>query len=904
MKMKVLTLFMAACVAISSVLLPMETPQIQAAQRDAVSVEQTIKGVRQSTLFPYMNETEGGCISNNRSKNEYDWQRCSKPVQSYLIQDTDGTYQRVEKVEDGICIEKYASDFSLKSSSEIPLELPIFGGCYIGETHNFLVFGQGNGAEDDQQEVVRIVKYDKNWNKLSHASVYGANTVVPFRSGSLRMTERDGKLYIHTSHLMYTSKKDEKNHQANMTFVVNQLSMTVEQQYSDIMNISYGYVSHSFNQFIVTDGTYLYRMDHGDAFPRAVVLTKSSVSSITSCTDRNILEIQGEIGDNDTGVSLGGFALAGQQLVAVGNSVDQNIASNIYGVRNIFVASTDTELADTNMTWLTNYPADTTVSVGNPHLVKVSDNLLYVMWEEFDSSTELNIIKIAAVDAAGKTIGNTYSVYGNLSDCVPIYTASGQLVWYVTSGSTPVFYSLDTKNLDQSCFTGKINLSKCTITLEQESYIYDPMKYDFSPAVTIDYGNYRLECGKDYRLVYKDNDKIGEASITVKGQGLFEGTVIKKYQIQPIDISGYTMKLKPETVVYDAMTHEASCIFYDGSKEVYVDGTLSYDPYAKDVGTYRYTFTGKDIYTGTVTADLIIQPRSIADAEITLSQDDYIYNGKPCEPQAEVKVDGLILQPGTDYKVSYQNNGKAGTAKMLVEGIGNYTGKAEAQFTIRQEEHTHVYSNKVTKKAVTSKNGAVTQKGILAKTCTVCGKIEKETWIYAAKKVMLSTDSCTYSGKAKKPSVTVLDSKGKKIDKKYYKVTYKNNSKVGKATVTVSLKGRYKGTLTKTFTIQPKSTSLIKLTSKAKGFTVKWKRQPSQTNGYEIAYSTGNKFTKKTTKTLTIKKNSQVSQNIKKLKGKKKYYVRIRTYKTVKVNGKSVKIYSGWSKAKTVTTKR
>ncbi|MCL2023156.1 MAG: hypothetical protein FWG82_02155, partial [Oscillospiraceae bacterium] len=62
-------------------------------------------------------------------------------------------------------------------------------------------------------------------------------------------------------------------------------------------------------------------------------------------------------------------------------------------------------------------------------------------------------------------------------------------------------------------------------------------------------------------------------------------------------------------------------------------------------------------------------------------------------------------------------------------------------------------------------------------------------------------------------------------------------------------------------------------------------------------------FTKKTSKITTIKKNSTTSKNVTKLSAKKKYFVRVRTYKTVKVNGENVKLYSAWSKAKAVTTK-
>jgi len=207
----------------------------------------------------------------------------------------------------------------------------------------------------------------------------------------------------------------------------------------------------------------------------------------------------------------------------------------------------------------------------------------------------------------------------------------------------------------------------------------------------------------------------------------------------------------------------------------------------------------------------------------------------------------------------------------------------------------HNDSSKVSKQATTSKNGTITN------TCTSCKKVTKTT-IYAAKAVKLSKTSYTYDGKAKKPTVTVKDSKGKKISSKYYTVTYKDNKKVGTATVTVTFKGRYKGKVTKTFTISPKGTSVSKVTASKKGFTVKWKTQKTQTTGYQIQYSTSKSF--KSSKTITVSKNTTVSKKVSGLKAKKKYYVRVRTFKKQKVNGKSKTFYSAWSSAKSVTTKK
>lgn len=102
-------------------------------------------------------------------------------------------------------------------------------------------------------------------------------------------------------------------------------------------------------------------------------------------------------------------------------------------------------------------------------------------------------------------------------------------------------------------------------------------------------------------------------------------------------------------------------------------------------------------------------------------------------------------------------------------------------------------------------------------------------------------------------------------------------------------------------TAKPKKTSISKLKAGKKSFKATWKKI-SGVSGYQIQYSTNNKFKK--SKTVTVKKAKTTSATVKKLSAKKKYFVRVRTYKIVKVNGKSKKVYSGWSKVKTVTTKK
>lgn len=196
--------------------------------------------------------------------------------------------------------------------------------------------------------------------------------------------------------------------------------------------------------------------------------------------------------------------------------------------------------------------------------------------------------------------------------------------------------------------------------------------------------------------------------------------------------------------------------------------------------------------------------------------------------------------------------------------------------------------------------------GSIVKRCTTCGEVIKTSKIHALSSVKISGTTYEYNGKTRQPSVTVKDSENKMLKERTdYTVSYsKGRKNVGEYTVTITFKGNYSGTIKKTFNIIPKSTSISKVSAAKKGFSLKWKKQTSQVTGYQIQYSTSSKFTKKTTKAVTISKNKTTSESISKLKAKKKYYVRIRTYKMVKVNGKNTKSYSSWSKTKTVTTKK
>ncbi|WP_415929272.1 hypothetical protein [Zhenpiania hominis] len=219
------------------------------------------------------------------------------------------------------------------------------------------------------------------------------------------------------------------------------------------------------------------------------------------------------------------------------------------------------------------------------------------------------------------------------------------------------------------------------------------------------------------------------------------------------------------------------------------------------------------------------------------------YKGSPLTPKPVVKDGDKVLKEGTDYSLKYEANTNAGTAKVTVTGNGNYTGTASKTFTIAK------------------------------------ANIQKAN--------VTGVANCYYTGKARTQTDLKVTMAGKVLSKSDYKVTYKNNKNVGKATLTITGQGNYTGTITKTFIVKPRKVANVKVTKGKKRVTVRYKKQ----NGarYQIYYkTTGSKA--KTVKTASVKRT------IKKLKSGKTYTIKVRAYK--KIGSKTY--YGKYSKAKKV----
>ena len=392
------------------------------------------------------------CVAYSGSNvNDQDYVQWSDTVKSYLTVCDNGNYMRVQSgaIKGKLLVEYYSSDFEPLSTKLIDNELPVFGAFYDSGNNYYVLSGQENPKQNDSLEVFRITKYDKNWNKIKSCGLYGANTTVPFDAGSARMTHSGDHLLVRTCHEMYKSS-DGNNHQSNVTIEVDMPSMTITDSYTGIMNVDYGYVSHSFNQFIKTDGNHIVALDHGDAHPRSAVLVKYNSDFTTGKFFPRYFEQVSNIDVvtypeytaghyNYTGAAIGGFDVSSSSYIVAQSTVDLDYI-NTSETRNVYVSAVSKDLSTNKLNKITSY-AEGTDSASAPQLVKINNNSFLLLWSR---DTKVSCVKL---NADGTVNGSIHTFEGSLSDCQPVIK-NGRAVWYVYDKNNVTFNSLNLSNLD------------------------------------------------------------------------------------------------------------------------------------------------------------------------------------------------------------------------------------------------------------------------------------------------------------------------------------------------------------------------------------------------------------------------------------------------------------------------
>ena len=384
----------------------------------------------------------------------HDYSRWASVIRSYLVDCDDGRLMRVYLGSKGYYVEYYDSNFNLLESKTIDKELSLLGGFYAGKDAYYIVSGQNNPDELADVECFRITKYDKNWNRITSAGLYDCNTYVHFDAGSLRMTEASGYLFIRTSHTMYKSDNGY-HHQANVTIQLDESTMKITDSFTNVGNSSYGYVSHSFNQFIKTDGNHIVAVDHGDAYPRSLALIKYKTDFTSgqfcsnigywwdsnkhavvnnSCDVTDLLTISGQIGDNTTNATIGGFEISDTSYIVAASSINQEKQE---GLKNIYILTESKEDGTVKSNQITDISGK--YNATSPYLVKINNNKFMVMWTIKNDNT----VYYTYIDGDGNVISDINTMSGQLSDCEPI-VYNGMVLWYICSNKKITFYGINT----------------------------------------------------------------------------------------------------------------------------------------------------------------------------------------------------------------------------------------------------------------------------------------------------------------------------------------------------------------------------------------------------------------------------------------------------------------------------
>lgn len=781
----------------------------------------------------------------NIEDQNYEYSQWAKPIRSYLTYEN-GTYMRVQAGADanGYVVEYFDSSFTITGRKIVPQELPLFGGFYEMNGNYYILSGQTNKNESDSVEVYRITKYTKDWSRVVSCGLYGENTTVPFDAGSARMAAYGDYLMIRTSHEMYKSKKDGYNHQANVTIQVDTSAMKVTDSYTKVMNIDYGYVSHSFNQFIQMENGKIVAVDHGDAHPRSIVLVRypsvvtssgftNGISYSSTCKATDIMAFEGKSGDNYTGATVGGFEISDTAYLTAG-SVDIDSTAKYSAGQDIFVGVVSKSTDAVKVNKITNYTAGQGTT-DTPQFVKIGTNSYMLLWHRGSS------VYYTKIDGNGNQVGAIYSLAGDLSDCVPVL-AGDKLVWYTWKNEILQFYQININDLSDytvknvvsghSYQVSATNASDASVVLTCSKCGQSHTEYVVKSFAVYWYGsadngyyytNYepRYDTGTKLKFLLRNQTYSSESDSTNQNSEMvWESSDTSIATVSNLtDESGTVNMLKPGIVKISIYP--------------------KYNPSCKKIATFTITEAKKDDGSETKPGD-----------------------GSETKPE-----DGSETKPGDGSETK--------------PGDGSETKPGDSSKTEPGDVPAIIAVNKTTISKVENKATGV-----------------KLTW----KKVSDATGYVVYRKNSGSKSWKKI-----KTVKGASKTTYTDSTVKSKHGTVYSYRiESYKSVNGQTAKAVSKEKKILRLTAptklkianqKGRKLSVTWKKQ-KKISGYQIQYSTGKTFAKGTKMTSIVKSSDKAV--IKKLKKGKTYYVRIRSYQ----KSGSKKTYSAWSSYTKVKIKK
>ncbi|MDO4553616.1 MAG: leucine-rich repeat domain-containing protein [Lachnospiraceae bacterium] len=602
---------------------------------------------------------------------------------------TDGGYMRIyyRKETNTVGIEYYDSAFHILSKKTISMELELWGGFYAGSDAYYLVEGQYNVAESDTAEVIRVIKYDRNWNRIGAAKItgnpdlFGGEVRIPFNTGCVECTEYNGKLYVVTGHEGYVDENVGQGHQGFLMIAIDITSMTGKVVKSDL--------SHSFAQFIENQGSDLYVLEQSEGH-HCTQLSKLSTDTFKG-EALSVLHYGGVRTSSraiNCFASVDGLALSSDHVLCLGTSIDQSQYDNVtrQTAHNIYLTVTPkenfTEEA-TKVIWLTNYIGEGKSFLGT-HITKINDNRFLIMWEEYntkgtvssDDSLTSSLLHYIFVDGEGNRISREFTDSKSISDCQPIVNGS-KVVYYASNGNIVDFYSIDSQ-------TGVASKKIFRIMGEHATW-------DYSDGVLTISGSGKTSTDEDIYRTPISTALFGISNFNKMWSHIED-------QVEKIVIQAGIQSIGERT--FQGLESYTEVVIEPGLKEIKKEAFYGCNKLKKiEIPSSVTTLGDSILWTGECWApdlrpvqkaaiytednsaamDYAITNKlkyyiSLDSAKISGLEANYVYEGKRIEPSPIVKIGDHILEKDTDYSVTYQNNDKIGTATVIVEGSGQYSG--------------------------------------------------------------------------------------------------------------------------------------------------------------------------------------------------------------------------------------
>ena len=460
--------------------------------------------------------------------------------------------------------------------------------------------------------------------------------------------------------------------------------------------------------------------------------------------------------------------------------------------------------------------------------------------------------------------------------------------------------------------------------------------------------------------IEKESEALEQSDITIEedfGSGDFESDDVEVTEFTPPASNAQDDQFTGSSIMFSNRVPFSSCLFVMVKDEAAVNlldaSNLLYisQKDADETGTVVFRYILRESYESPVSEVFGGQIKDINDAAMTLQNMSYIYDGKAKLPEVTVKDDEVLLQKGKDYTVIYSNNVNAGKATVIVTGIGKYKGTHKLQFAISQAKPTLkfqsgtvskrygdkefaiafkekktdgklLYSSSNTRVATVSTTGRIKITGmgstVITVNCTggknyTAGKATFTVKVAKGKNAIIASSDINRNFSAKAQAVNIGARAYDKARLTYFSdnraIKVNNAGRVtiparflGKCVITVKATAtvHYEAAVRKiTLRVNPLPTNITNVSNlTGRRAAITWKANKYVT-GYLIQYSTDSKFKKNVGK-VAIGRHGTTKTILSKLTKGKTYYIRIQTYK----QSGNVKVYSAWSKVRSVKVKK